>query len=136
VGFTGARGGMSAYQREQFQSLVTSLGIRTFHHGDCVGADAEAHDIVSSTLPSCPIVVHPPTNGTMRAYKVGKSAGSKSLGPKDYIQRNHDIVDSTSILIATPQGGPGSELEPGAKRSGTWATIRYARSMGRKIYVL
>jgi hypothetical protein len=39
---------------------------------------------------------------------------------KSYLDRNHDIVDSCSILLALPTG---QEILP----SGTWATIRYAR---------
>jgi hypothetical protein len=144
IGFTGTRDGMSDHQKEGLLKLIMSMDVRTFHHGDCVGADAEAHDIV---CPYAPIIIHPPSNSKMRAYKdtsgapgalkpLGALKPSKVLEPKDYIARNHDIVDSTTVLIATPQGGPSSESSPSAKRSGTWATIRYARLMGRTVHIL
>ena len=50
--------------------------------------------------------------------------------PKDYLERNHDIVDETDMLIATP----GEEQE--VQRSGTWATIRYARKQKRTILTI
>jgi hypothetical protein len=43
--------------------------------------------------------------------------------------RNHDIVDETELLIACP-----GELAE-AVRSGTWATVRYARKLGRPIVI-
>ena len=131
VGFTGTRNGMSSSQMQSFRKLVAELMNidSSFHHGDCIGADAEAHDIVLSIIPDISIVIHPPSKGTMRAYK----DQGHVLPPKDYIARNHNIVDSTSVLIAAPSS---AEHDPASKRSGTWATIRYARSKGKKIYIL
>lgn len=47
--------------------------------------------------------------------------------PGPYLWRNHQIVDATSALIAAPFGFE-EEL-----RSGTWATVRYARKLGRPV---
>jgi hypothetical protein len=41
---------------------------------------------------------------------------------RPYLARNKDIVDACTILIATP--AQNSEIQ----RSGTWATVRYAKS--------
>jgi hypothetical protein len=131
VGFTGTRTGMSSSQMLSFKKLVKELMTNksSFHHGDCIGADAEAHDIVLSMIPDISIVIHPPLNGTLRAYK----DQGHVLPPKDYIVRNHNIVDSTEVLVAAPCA---AEHDPSSKRSGTWATIRYARSKGKKIYII
>src|SRR5258706_311318 len=50
------------------------------------------------------------------------------LPAKDYIARNHDIVDDTDILYACPDG-------PEKVRSGTWATIRYALKQKKKVVI-
>ena len=129
IGFTGSRNGMTPLQKDKLRKLVGSLqSLQSFHHGDCKGADAEAHDIITELCPNVSIIIHPPSNDKMRAYKKGTV-----LQPKDYIARNHDIVDSTSIMIATPQE---AESDPRSQRSGTWATIRYARRLGRPIHIL
>jgi cytosine/uracil/thiamine/allantoin permease len=49
------------------------------------------------------------------------------LEPGPYLWRNHQIVDATAALLACP-----FEFEE-QLRSGTWATVRYARTLGRPI---
>jgi hypothetical protein len=46
IGFTGTRKGMSQHQKEQFVLKMFELDPSEFRHGDCEGADAEAHDII------------------------------------------------------------------------------------------
>ncbi len=58
------------------------------------------------------------------------SKGDETRKPKPYLKRNHDIVDESDILI----GFPSSEEE--RLRSGTWATVRYARKTGKRIYII
>jgi len=89
-----------------------------------VGADAEAHDIAEEK--GLFTVLHPPTNPTKRAFK----KASRILMPFPYLVRNKHIVEQTHRLIATP----GEKREK--LRSGTWSTIRYARKLGRKIYII
>lgn len=125
VGFTGTQHGMS---RPQAATLAAGLRLLftagdEFHHGDCVGADAEAHAIAAGI--GFRIVVHPPTNPSKRAWCEGVIRPAKP-----YLVRNHDIVDETDVLIATPR-----ELTE-ELRSGTWATIRYARKLMRKLCVV
>jgi len=56
-------------------------------------------------------------------------ATSHPLHPcRPHLDRNRPIVDSCDVLLACPHG-------PEEPRSGTWATIRYARKVGRKIFV-
>ena len=49
---------------------------------------------------------------------------------KRYLERNRDIVDACDILIACPRTLK-EEL-----RSGTWATVRYARKVGKPVAIL
>lgn len=49
---------------------------------------------------------------------------------KEYIQRNHDIVDDSDMLIAFPS--TMNEI----LRSGTWATIRYAKKRGKMVLII
>jgi hypothetical protein len=121
VGFTGTRVGMTDNQKKQLTGLLQ--GVTEFHHGDCVGADAQAHDIARNL--GCSVVIHPPVLRTYRAFK----QSDRTRVPKSYVERNHDIVDEVELLIAAPSG-------PEAVRSGTWSTVRYARKLGRKVEIL
>lgn len=99
--------------------LYTSeLGDIEFHHGDCIGADAQAQTIVETFVGYDRIWIHPPIISTKRAW----CRGEHILPVRPYLKRNHDIVDYCDILIACPRTS-NEEM-----RSGTWATIRYARS--------
>jgi len=127
IGFTGTQIGMTIPQMVTFQDLLldktklTNLAEQLFesetywlHHGDCCGADAQAHQIAKRC--GLMVYIHPPVIDTLRAF----CEGDIIQKPKDYIKRNHDIVDTCQVLIATPKGK--EEV-----RSGTWATVRYAK---------
>jgi hypothetical protein len=126
IGFTGSREGMSDSQVESFYMLLGKMGMTEFHHGDCMGADAEAHMIVQNSFPDARIVVHPPKAQIARAYCVGDE-----LRPQfDYLTRDKNIVDECEFLFAAPMRSV-EEV-----RSGTWATVRYARKKFRLHVVL
>ena len=127
IGFTGTREGMTENQKKALEKLLIEFlgkGASEFHHGDCVGADKEAHEIASAL--GYKVVVHPPRRAILRAF----CAGDVILPERDYLQRNRDVVDSTDILIAAPKSG--TEV----LRSGTWSTVRYARRKGKQIIIL
>lgn len=128
VGFTGSRLGMTECQRLALTALFISL-LRNvaseFHHGDCVGSDAEAHAI-ARTFKDLAIVVHPPTDSRLRA----NCQGDRVLAPLEYLARNRAIVNSVDAMIATP----AEEHE--IMRSGTWSTIRYARAKRVSCHVI
>ncbi len=126
IGFTGTQVGMSGDQAHEFISKLTSLGVHEFHHGDCIGADAEAHDLVRTFFPAVRIVIHPPIYNTKRAFKLGDVI----LDPHDYLTRNKHIVRETECMVATPS----SDVEE--IRSGTWSTVRYARKTQKVVFVL
>jgi len=50
--------------------------------------------------------------------------------PRPPLVRNRDIVDATDMLIAAPA------TRKEVLRSGTWATIRYAKKMKKWIYII
>ena len=116
IGFTGTQRGMTPAQAREVERQF-ALGT-VLHHGDCVGADHEAHSIARKL--GMIIVLHPPNSGVKRAY----CQADKVMPPAPYLIRNHEIVDASKILIAAPK--ESSEV----LRSGTWATIRYANRQG------
>jgi hypothetical protein len=126
VGFTGTRYGMNSIQAKIFAEFIGSLPLTEFHHGDCLGADHQAHDIVRHVHPAAMIVGHPPIAKTGRAY----CKFDLEFEAKPYIERNHEIVDSTQFLVATPK-----EVQE-KLRSGTWSTVRYADKLGRKMLII
>ena len=125
VGFTGSRSGMTPEQREACATLLRDLAPIELHHGDAVGADAEAHAI--ATAQGIRVVVHPPVNPAHRAF----SSAADVRDELEYMPRNRAIVDETDVLIAAPR-----LREEESRRSGTWRTIRYARSVGRPVTII
>ena len=125
VGFTGTQVGMTQAQRELVSLYIKELCTGDqFDHGDCIGADTDAHNIALQF--GCKIHIHPPINESKRAFN---ESFTMMYDPKPYLDRNHDIVDSVDIMIATPKDLV-EEL-----RSGTWATIRYATKMRKPIII-
>jgi hypothetical protein len=131
IGFTGSsKDPLSDSQKELLtEKLNTILQgshlLYEVHHGDCVGADKNMHDIAIKS--GCSIVIHPPNISTKRAFCTGEQV--KILAVKPYLVRNKNIVSNVDILLACPE----TMIEE--LRSGTWATIRYARKKKIKIYI-
>lgn len=125
IGFTGTRDGMT---REQVSALNALLPIADpsseFHHGDCLGADAEAHDIATGC--GCRTVSHPPIKDALRAFK----KADEYRDPKSYFARNRDIVEETDYLIAAPK-----EFAEQVK-GGTWYTVRFARENDKRVLII
>ncbi len=126
VGFTGTQHGMSESQKEQLRDWLVGLGANELHHGDCIGADAEA-DAIAREL-GLNIVIHPPVTEKKRAWCARE--GDVILPPLPYLERNHDIAYDTPILIACPR------TRDEVLRSGTWATVRYAKKLKRNVIIL
>ncbi len=104
---------------------IAGEGINIFvHHGSCIGADEEFHYIAKSLC--LPVIIHPPIN----QYKMAKLEGDEVRQPKDYLKRNHDIVNESGFIFGCPSGDV-QEL-----RSGTWATLRYAKKMNKLFRVI
>lgn len=132
IGFTGTHKGMTDKQKRELKDVLllwhdaySDNCTIVFHHGDCIGADAEAHDI--AWMLGYVIEIHPPIRSKFRAFK----NGDYCFKPKPYLERNRDIVDyADDELIACPS----SEKE--VLRSGTWSTVRYARKQDKKVTII
>ena len=127
LSFTGTRKGMTGVQMLSLADTLLELKATALHHGDCVGADAEA-DALCQRL-EIPRVIHPPLAGAWRHWTV-PGPRCTVLAPLSYLVRNRAIVDAGQVLIAAPQSMDEEY------RSGTWATVRYARRMNRMIILL
>lgn len=135
VGFTGTSQGMSQFSLEALAQFLRESAPTEFHHGDCVGADCQAHNVaVSLHVPR--VIIHPPQDPKKRAWtlRLGLTPAFDTTVIErreyPYLVRNHHIVDETDMLVATP--ATRNEV----LRSGTWATVRYARSLGRPVHLI
>lgn len=123
VGFTGTQRGMTVGQWDALLRLLMNR-VGNFHQGDCVGSDAQAAH--GARCLGFRIIGHPPTIDAKRAF----FPADEWREPLSYLERNHKIVIASQEMIATP-----GEFEE-QLRSGTWATIRYARRVGRPLHVI
>lgn len=115
---------MSEAQALSLQGLLQLLSPSEVHHGDCIGADAQCHEMALRVA-----VIHPPSDPKKRAFCTPCTPG-QMREPKPYLERNRDIVDESELLIACPR------QQREVIRSGTWATVRYARSQGKRVWTL
>lgn len=126
IGFTGTQEGMSDLQKAMLVGVLARLSPDVFHHGDCIGADAEAHALVREHAPNCRIEIHPPQDESKRAF----CGGDKVWPARPYLARNRTIVFCCDELVAAPKTR-AEEL-----RSGTWSTVRAARRCGKPIHMV
>lgn len=128
-GFTGTQKGITTPQREALITTIINSGVTELHHGACIGADEAAHHAFLEIYPYGQVVVHPPSNTSKQSTNLGGGVYITYRTPAPYLERNHNIVNETKLLIACPNG-------PEELRSGTWATVRYARKLNRLIYLV
>lgn len=132
IGFTGTQRGMTKPQTavvRRFLEMVfeEASGMdRCFHHGDCIGADAQAHQLAIGLGYS--IELHPPDDSSKRAFC--RDCG-RERAALPYLIRNRAIVDVSNMVIAAPAEEHGEVL-----RSGTWSTVRYARRQKKMLIVV
>ena len=127
VGFTGSRREMRPVQWNKTKDILSLFeNMKEFHHGDCIGCDAQAHILISKLFPDVKIHIHPPKTETYRAWCPTNIMHT----PEEYIKRNHTIVDEVEIVVATPKE------EQEQQRSGTWSTIRYAQKTKKPLYII
>ncbi|MGJ4734846.1 hypothetical protein [Leptospira levettii] len=134
IGITGSREGFTETQKEAFLSLLSQYEVVEVHHGDCVGVDEGIHQTLLDGKKETPkiirIHIHPPTDLKQRAFCQKKYETKDvlvhSYATEEYLKRNQAIVMATNELWAFPSG-------PEKQRSGTWATIRFARKTGKPV---
>lgn len=106
------------------QERLHLLEALTLHHGDCIGADAQVHDICFT---ECRIHLHPPDIDLYRAFC---TPFDESDAPLPYLRRDRRIVDSSHVLFVLPK------TMKEETRSGTWATCRYAINQLVPLFVI
>lgn len=131
VTFTGTRKGMTKRQHSKMLELLAEFQPTHVRHGAAIGADEQFHSTcVYNDVPlievfpsniksqSMSTIIEPPT-GTLRIHPA-----------QDPLTRNYLMVKGADLVIACPD----TSVE--TIRSGTWATVRYADRLGRKIVVI
>lgn len=122
VGFTGTREGLTEQQKDALKVWLWNDDIPPlrFLHGCCVGADAQAVDIVGQSLFYDRVIWAYPSNLLKLTDELAWAASDTVFFPRDPLVRNKLIVDGSDVLLACPKG-------PEEQRSGTWSCVRYAR---------
>lgn len=129
LGVTGSRHGWTKWQQKRFMTLLSELPWQNVevHHGCCVGADAFVHEIALDK--GYRIVGHPPLNPGLMIPPSKMQELDETHPPKDYNDRNVDIVYSVDLLFGGP-GGPRYEKKR-KQKSGSWNTIEIAIKAGK-----
>ena len=128
IGFTGTRQGMTEAQFDQVAKLLKTLLSEepcSFHFGMCIGADCEAAELAYEL--GCTIIAHPgyySKNPSWRGSRGNFQHNHIILEEKPFLIRDQDIVDASTVLVATP--AQSTEI----RRSGTWTTVRYGCKKG------
>jgi hypothetical protein len=138
VGITGTRKGATGRQIISLAEVLAHMGAKELHHGDCVGADEQSHNLARALRMS--VIIHPPIKPDFRAFCGWRyiiemdSAVMEDkvlILPEDnYLSRNRSIVGSTEVTIAMPDG---IELK---RHGGTRYTADYAREMSRPLVLI
>lgn len=127
IGITGTRKGMTPHQFEmvkQYLELQYQPGAE-FHHGDCVGVDAEAALLAREI--GYKIIGYPgPDQDGLRAFV----ECDESKEPQSHFKRNRNIVDSCDVLLVVPL-----QMER-QTQGGTWYTYSYAQKKNRQVVLI
>jgi hypothetical protein len=95
------------------------------HHGMCYGSDDQASRIAARL--GWYTIGHPGYGKAGTANFHGHA--DRILDAFPYLTRNQHIVEAADLVIATPSGAE-------VVRSGTWATVRYARKCEKQLIVI
>ena len=127
LGFTGTRRGMTPGQRAALAKCVASLPARAIH-GGAVGADEEFNGfLINAGMRAEDIYVYP---ASVNRWMLWVDVGNTTYSVAKPLVRNHVIARRCDYLIAAP--ATAKEV----LRSGTWATVRYARRANKSVIIL
>lgn len=105
--------------------IIEDTDTEVLHEGDCIGVDQQVTLMFQDISPEIWVVCHP-----------AERIGTRSFGEYDeirpargYLIRDKDMVNEADYLWAVPHC---EEIA----RSGTWATVRYARKKGIPITII
>lgn len=128
LGFTGTRYGMTAAQMHALQRLLEELNPEEIRHGQCVGADAQFHELASDVVGFRLVRhMHPCDFAGCRAHDLRAEFVEP---PEPALVRNLKIVQAADIVIAAPR----EAIEQ--QRGGTWSTWRAAVKLGKPTYLV
>lgn len=129
VVFTGTQAGMTNEQSRNVAKALTKT--RRMFNGLCIGADEEAHEIFRLIHGEHGTVIGFPSTIQGKCVDLTVDAIHPPANP---LERNRTMVDEAiragnPLCVAAPRA-MGEEL-----RSGTWATVRYARKRNVPVFV-
>ena len=127
IAFTGTTRGMTGWQMQRLHEALCerAKGHWQFHHGGAPGADRQAH-YLARELGCEDLHVWLPVGKTW-AEEAGTTVHHTRLLP---LRRNHLVIGGADVVIAAPY--QRDEI----RRSGTWATVRYARKANITVVLL
>lgn len=120
---------MTAQQRAALGGVFAAMSPALFRHGCCVGADAQAAVMADALTPRPTIFGHPSDISQMTS-DAALAVCDDTAQPEPPLDRNRHIVDGCDVLVACPKGYAEEQ------RSGTWATVRFARKVGRPVTII
>lgn len=129
VGITGTQRGLTFAQYETATELLGELDSPPdLHHGGCIGADEQIARLTKRLWPHARLFCY---RGHTRDKWAELDSSTTFVGePTDNLRRNRVIVLAVERVWAFP--GEKDEV----LRSGTWATIRYAKKVKRPLWVV
>jgi hypothetical protein len=140
IGFTGTRNGLTRPQWKALLELLNKINnhdhIEEAHHGAAIGADAEFVmalmwlSLQADSVEGEGVKIHAhPCDLANYQDMISLYHSHVKYDGRDPLERNKDIVNRCDLLIACPFG---DEIQ----RSGTWSTVRYARTQGKMIRII
>jgi hypothetical protein len=125
VGLTGTRGGMTLEQAATAAAWFAERHgqIRELHHGDCVGVDAEIHDMIREVDPRVWIVGHPPTDGKMRAG----CECDQTRSPRASAECIRYVAGESAVVLALPARSREQTSDP------VWRAVAYTRNIRKRV---
>jgi len=129
IGITGTRFKMTGPQGRKLSRLLLAQyePESALHHGACVGVDE--YTATKASYLGYWVVAHLPIDDKWLSTQSIR-VSNEVCKAKEYIDRNHDIVEASSVVIAVPN------TKEEVLRSGTWSTIRYAKKLGKEIHII
>lgn len=128
LAFTGTRRGVSPAQREALPSVLATLPERVLH-GGAEGADTQFNDFIRHAGMFDENIDVYPTRETIEFWR-SYQPRSVIHEPVQPLVRNRLMAHRCDRLL----GCPASADEQ--LRSGTWATVRYARAARKPITII
>lgn len=126
ISFTGTQQGMTPTQKVVLERRLRELKATYLIHGGCIGADDEADQIAVSL--GIERICYPSTNleKSIDPAILRARGNIRIYNRQQPLVRNWDIVKNGVYLLACP-----SQVAE-VLRSGTWATVRYARKLRQR----